>query len=245
METSILFWVIAIIGVILTGISKSGFAGGIGVIAVPLLSLVISPIKAAAIMLPLLLVMDFFSVKAWWGKQLGSYLKLLIPPSLLGIFVGYLLFDVMNEEMLKLQLGLLSLLFSVWGLTKGLDKLAFRSNFAGRIFGGIAGFTSFVAHAGGPPLNVYLIPQKLPREQFLATAVIFYATINVVKLIPYAALDQLNIGNLTTALVLVPFAWIGVRLGLVIQKHLSDALFYKVILWMLLIIGLKLVFDSI
>jgi uncharacterized membrane protein YfcA len=244
MELSLVFWLTAIVGVILTGISKSGFAGGAGVIAVPLLSLIISPIQAAAIMLPLLLVMDFFSVKAWWGKQLNDYLKLFIPPALLGIVVGYFMFDVMDEEVLKILLGVLSLVFAIWGLANGFSKVSFASKLAGRVAGGVAGFTSFVAHAGGPPLNFYLIPQKLPREQFLATAVIFYAVINVVKLIPYAALGQLNFDNLLIALILVPVAWIGVKLGLIIQQRLSDDVFYRVILIMLLIVGAKLMWDG-
>lgn len=245
MEHSVVFWLITITGVLITGISKSGFAGGIGVVTVPLLSLVMSPIQAAAIMLPLLIVMDIFSVRAWWGHQVKRYLQLLIPAAAVGILVGFLLFEYLNENMLKLQLGILSLIFALWGLLKRIEHFTFTSDWSGRIFGAIAGFTSFVAHAGGPPVNIYFIPQKLPREQFLATAVVFYAAINLVKLLPYALLGQLNFTNLGIGLMLVPFAWVGVKLGLVIHKYLNDKLFYKLILIMLLVIGLKLIADAI
>lgn len=237
------FWLLAILGVIITGISKSGFGGGMGVITVPMLALEIGPIQAAAIVLPLLIVMDYLSVKAWWGKQLNAQLKILLPTAFLGILCGYLIFDYLNDEILKIMLGVLSILFAVWGLTnKGQSKPS--SPIIGGIAGGIAGFTSFTAHAGGPPLNFYLIPLRLPREQYLATAVVFLASVNLVKLIPYAALGQLNTSNLLISALLAPFAFIGVKLGLIIQKRISDKVFYRIILSMLGIIGLKLIIDS-
>mgnify|MGYP001388580597 CR=1 FL=1 len=98
MEQSVVFWLVAIAGVVLTGISKSGFAGGIGIATVPILSLVMSPVQAAAIMLPLLILMDGFSLKAWWGQQSNHYLGLLIPPAIAGIVAGYLLFEYLNER---------------------------------------------------------------------------------------------------------------------------------------------------
>lgn len=241
MEYPLSFWLLAIIGVLITGISKSGFAGGIGVIAVPLLSLSVSPMQAAAIMLPLLLIMDYFSMRIWWGKQDAVILKLLIPPALLGIVVGYLLFDHLNETSLKLQLGILSLVFAIWGLTKGIKLRIFKTNTAGRFFASIAGFTSFIAHAGGPPFNAYMIPLKLPKEAYLATSVIFFGIINLVKVLPYAMLNQLSFSNLQVAILLIPIAWIGVKLGVIIQKYLNDDLFYKIILWMLMGIGIKLI----
>jgi uncharacterized protein len=238
------FWALAIVGVFITGVSKSGFAGGIGVITVPLLTLEIGAIRAAALMLPLLLLMDFFSVRAWWGKQLNEHLKHLLPASMIGIFIGYLLFDYLDDHILAFVLGVFSVLFSLYGLLKGAKFKHTTSPRVGRISGLVAGFTSFLAHAGGPPLNYYLIPLKLPRAQYLATAVMFFASINVVKLLPYAMLGQINIENLLIASLLAPIAWIGVKVGLLIQAKLNDEIFYKSILVMLFIIGIKLIVDS-
>jgi uncharacterized protein len=238
------FWVLAIIGTLLTGISKSGFAGGIGVISVPLLATQIGPIRAAALMLPLLLLMDFFSVKAWWGKQLNEHLKHLLPASMVGIFIGYLLFDYLDDRILTFLLGVFSVVFSVHGLMKGARFKPHRSTrWVGRISGMVAGFTSFLAHAGGPPLNYYLIPLKLPRAQYLGTAVVFFASINVAKLLPYSLLGQVNFENLLIGLILAPVAWIGIRAGLVIQHKLNDVVFYKSILVMLFLVGVKLIVD--
>jgi uncharacterized protein len=238
-----IFWVLAIVGVFITGVSKSGFAGGIGVITVPLLTLEIGAIRAAALMLPLLLLMDFFSVRAWWGKQLNEHLKVLLPGSMIGILIGYLLFDYLDDRVLAFVLGVFSVLFSLYGLMKGAKFRHKTSPLVGRISGLVAGFTSFLAHAGGPPLNYYLIPLKLPRAQYLATAVVFFAAINVAKLLPYAMLGQINIENLLIALLLAPVAWVGVKVGLQIQARLNDEIFYKSILVMLFIIGIKLMVD--
>ncbi|MEH6577707.1 MAG: sulfite exporter TauE/SafE family protein [Amphritea sp.] len=240
----ITFWILATIGVLLTGISKSGFAGGVGVITVPLMSLYIGPIQAAAIMLPLLIMMDFFSVRAWWHKRRNDLLKTMLPGAVAGIFIGYLLFDYLDDEILRIALGVLSISFAVWGLLSGARPGRAASPLMGRIVGTlagtVAGFTSFLAHAGGPPMNFYLIPLKLPREQFLGTAVVFLAVVNLVKLVAYSALGQINTENLSLGLILAPVAWVGVRLGLVIQKRLNDQLFYRIILIMLLVVGLKL-----
>ncbi len=239
-----LFWLVAVLAVLITGISKSGFAGGIGVIAVPLLALHIDPLRAAAIMLPLLIFMDFLSIRYWWGKQRNEILLLLIPAATLGIGLGYLLYDVLNPQLIKLLLGVMSVVFALWGLLKGLSFAVADMPWVGRLAGFVAGLTSFVAHAGGPPVNFYLLPMKLSKEDFLATAVYFFAAINFIKLLPYAVLGQINTDNLLIALLLAPVAWIGVKLGLVIQKKISSELFVNLMFVLLLIIGLKLTYDG-
>ena len=239
------FWLLAIVAVLITGISKSGFAGGVGVIAVPLLALQIGPLRAAAIMLPVLIFMDFLSVRAWWGKQRNDLLRLLIPAAALGIGLGYLLYDYFNEQILMLSLGLMSILFALWGLLKGVEMKSAGNPWIGRISGVVAGLTSFIAHAGGPPINFYLLPLKLSKSDFLATAVYFFATINLIKLLPYALLGQLNADNLAIAALLAPVAWLGVKLGLIIQRKVSNQLFLNIILCMLLVVGAKLVWSGI
>ncbi len=238
------FWLLAGIGVLLTGISKSGFAGGVGVISVPLMSLYIGPVKAAAIMLPLLILMDYFSVRAWWHSKRVDLLKIMVPGAVLGIFVGYLLFGYLNDDILRLLLGILSIGFALWGLLNGSKLGQTSSRLIGYISSSVAGFTSFIAHAGGPPMNFYLIPMKLPRAEFLGTAVVFLAIVNLVKLVAYGVLGQINTDNLLIGLVLAPVAWIGIRLGLIIHHKLDDKLFYRIILIMLLIVGIKLIYDG-
>lgn len=240
----LVFWIVAIPAVYLTGVSKSGFAGGIGVITVPLMSLVINPILAAAIMLPLLIFMDALSVRAWWGKHSKALYFLLFPAAVLGIATGYLLADYLNEALIKLILGIMALFFSVWGLFLSAKIKISLAPVWGRVAGFVSGFTSFLAHAGGPPMNFYLIPLKLEREVFLATAVVFLASVNLIKLMPYFSLGYITSVNLFTALLLAPFAWLGVKSGLKIQKLCDDALFYKIVMTILLLVSIKLIFDS-
>jgi len=245
MQESYIFWLLAIPAVVITGISKSGFAGGIGVIAVPLMALEIGALRAAAIMLPVLIFMDMLSVKAWWGQQRNDLLRLLLPAAIAGIGLGYLLYDFFNEQILMLSLGVMSVVFALWGLLKGITLNTAAHPHIGRLCGFVGGLTSFIAHAGGPPLNFYLLPLKLRKEDYLATAVYFFTTINLIKLLPYAALGQLNTDNLLIALILAPAAWLGVKLGLVIQKKVDQKLFMNIILTMLLLIGIKLISSGI
>jgi uncharacterized protein len=238
------FLLLLFVGVLITGISKSGFAGGVGVIAVPLLALKTSPVNAAAIMLPLLIVMDAFSLKAWWGKGKNRMLAILFPAAILGIVVGYLAFGRLSDDMIKVFLGVLSLLFGLWGLRQsGMIPVRFPA-YIGGLCGGLAGLTSFIAHAGGPPLNFYLLQQKLSKEEFLGTAVVFLAAINLVKVVPYSMLGMLHIGNLLPVLLMIPVAWLGVQLGLIVQKKMDSRLFFRMILVMLILLGLRLVADG-
>lgn len=236
------FWLVAALAVLITGIGKSGFAGGIGVMAVPLMSLFIDPRQAAAIMLPLLLCMDYFSVRVWYGKQDNRQLKLLLPAAVAGIFIGYLLFDWLDADVIKTMVGVLAVLFALWGLSriKTMGDTHSGNPWWGRICGTMTGFTSFVAHAGGPPLSLYMLPLRLPREQYLATVVIMMTGVNLVKLIPYALLGQLGVENLLAGVVLMPLAWVGVKLGVLLQARINDLWFYRLIYSALLIIGIKL-----
>ena len=151
------------VAVVLTGISKSGFAGAIGGITVPLMSLVISPALAAALLLPILIIADVLSLRQWWGQHSRVYLMLLLPAALLGIVVGYASFGWLDEAGLRLLLGVITLLFALNILLKLVNQSRLTSPWAGRVLGALSGFTSFVAHAGGPPLNMYLLPQSMPK----------------------------------------------------------------------------------
>lgn len=237
------FVALMIIAVLLTGISKSGFAGGVGVVAVPLISLKASPTFAVAVMLPLLIVMDIFSLKAWWRQRVDRLLWLMFPPAILGVGVGYFTYGWFDEALLKLLLGIFSVLFGLWGLFKPLRGKRLPA-WVGCLSGGVAGFTSFIAHAGGPPLNFYLLQCQLTKQQFLGTAVVFLAITNLVKLVPYTLLGLVNIDNLTIALLLMPVAWLGVKLGLVIQKRINGELFFRVILCLLILLGIRLIMDG-
>lgn len=244
-----LFYAVAIPAVLLFGIAKGGFGGALGVAAVPLMSLVMSPVQAAGILLPILCLMDVLSVWAYRGKWVWPELRSLVPAALLGIAIGTLMFGYLSVSTVKLVVGVVALLFVAHyyvGTRQGhaaTPKPAPR--YLGALGGAGAGFTSFIAHAGGPPLSMYLLRRPLDRTQYVATAAVFFAVVNYTKLIPYGWLGQLSPDNLSASLILAPFAPIGIGLGIWLHKRVTDRLFFRVVYFMLLVVALKLISDGI
>ena len=244
-DINMLTLLVIAVAVVLTGISKSGFAGAIGGITVPLMSLVISPLLAAALLLPILIIADVLSLRQWWGQHNVQHLTLLLPAALLGIAVGYASFGWLDEAGLRLLLGIMTLLFALNMLLKLVNQSRLTSPWAGRLLGALSGFTSFVAHAGGPPLNMYLLPQQMAKSQYLATAVVFFAVVNLLKLPPYLLLGQLNTTLFGYALLSLPLVWLGVKLGLMLQLKFSEKVFYHLISISMLLLGLRLIYQAV
>ncbi len=243
------FWALAIPAVLLSGISKGGFASGAGNVAVPFMALVIPAPQAAAIALPVLCAMDIAGLRAWWGKWSMAELRAILPGGLAGVAIGALLFGVLEDRHVKLMVGVIALAFLARGLWQArpgrvAPPPAASSAVRGGFWGMLSGLTSTIAHAGGPPLAVYLYPLRLDRASLAATTVVFFAVINYVKIVPYFFLGQLSATNLLTSLLLLPLAPLGIRLGVWLQARMSDRLFYRLIYAMLLVTGVKLVADG-
>lgn len=227
------------------GISKSGFGAGFGSLAVPLMALSVTVPQAAAILMPVLLLVDLLGLAAFRRNFDRGLLKFLIPFGLIGTAVGALLFTVLNAHVVAGIVGGCTLLFLA-------QRLVFppRANsppppkWAGALLTLTAGFTSFVAHAGGPPLNAYVIPMRLTPLVFTATMAMFYFVINLSKWVPYAWLGLLNIQNMSTSLVLLPVAPIGVWIGIRIAKRINPLLFYRLIYAGMFLTGTKLLWDA-
>ena len=243
------FYAVAIPATLLYGISKGGFGGGLGVISVPLMALVISPVQAAAILLPVLCAMDIVALWKYRGKWNWPELRVLLPASLLGILIGTLLFGYMSTSVVRLIVGVVAVTFTMhfWiSRRRSGDKdLAMFPQSYGIIGGTVAGFTSFVAHSGGPPINMYLLRRPLNRTDFAATTVVFFAVANYVKLVPYAWLGQLDTDNLATSAALVILAPIGVLIGAWLHTRVTDKLFFAFVYVLLFVVGLKLVYDGV
>jgi uncharacterized membrane protein YfcA len=242
------FWICAVFAVITTGISKGGL-GGLGIFAVPVMSLAISPVQAAAIMLPILIVMDWMSVAAYrktWDK---SVLLLTLPGAIIGIAIGGFLARYINEDFVRFAVAVIALGFVAYAVTKEFilksDKLsALKGNRPlGFIAGTVAGFTSFIAHAGGPPFQAFAIPQGLEKRVYAGTSVMFFTVVNAVKLLPYAMLGQFDKTNLSTSLLLIPLAPIGVLIGVWLIKRIDERVFFRVLYALLVCVGIKLLFD--
>jgi len=244
-----LFYALAIPAVLVFGISKGGFGGGLGIVTVPMLALVVSPVQAAAILLPILCLMDLFSLWAFRGKWLIGELRLLVPASLIGIAVGTAMFGYMSAAVIRLMLGIVAIVFTVhyWVGSRrdSQEPPRHAGELACGIAGATAGFTSFIAHAGGPPLNMYLLRRGLNRTEFVGTTVLFFTVVNYVKLIPYAWLDQFDTSNLLTSLILAPLAPVGIGIGVWLHRRVSDIFFFRVVYVLLFAVGVKLVSDGI
>lgn len=242
------FYAAAIPAVLLFGISKGGFGGGLGVMAVPLMALVVSPVRAAAILLPILCVMDLVALWKFRGKWVWPELQVLLPASLLGILVGTLLFGYMSASVVRLIVGVVAISFTLHFYVNkrrsNSTELAIYPRSYGLLGGSIAGFTSFIAHSGGPPISMYLLRRPLNRTDFAATSVVFFAVVNYVKLIPYAWLDQFDTDNLATSAALVVLAPVGVLIGAWLHKRVSDRIFFLFVYLLLFTVGLKLVYDG-
>ncbi|WP_425500809.1 sulfite exporter TauE/SafE family protein [Pseudaquabacterium terrae] len=239
------FYAVAVPAVLLMGISKSGFGAGFGALAVPLMALAVPVPQAAAVMLPLLAIMDGFGLKALWREFDRPLLKLLLPAGLLGTLIGTLSFGLLQPKTVAGIVGAITLVF-----------LAIRTFFPPRadappppralgvMAATVSGFTSFVAHAGGPPIGFYLLPLKLTPIRFTATLAVFFAAINTSKWIPYAALGLIDGTNMLTSLVLAPLAPIGVWVGVRLVRVIPQALFYRLFSVGMLLTGLKLLWDG-
>lgn len=235
------FWMLAIVGVIMTGISKSGFAGGAGVVAVPLLALVMPLPQAAALMLPLLLLMDMQAIRYYRHHLAVEELRGIVPAAIVGIALGGLCMGLLPDKLLQLSLAVVSILFALWQQLA--PKLA-AFHGAAWLWGGLSGLTSTLLHAGGPPINIYLMGRQLPKQQWLATAAVFFGVMNLIKVVPYALVGEWTGQLLLLSLSLVPVAWFGIWLGRVIQLNVSETNFMRVCRGLLLASGTLLLVKA-
>jgi uncharacterized protein len=238
------FYAIAVPAVLLLGLSKSGFLTGFGSVATPLLALTMPVPQAAAIMLPLLLVMDATGVQKLWREADRALLKLLVPAGLLGIALGMASFRFLSVPTVSVITGAFTLLFLAQRRLGFTLRRVERSAYWGRAMATMSGFTSFIAHAGGPPMLVYALPLKLAPIVFAGTMSVFFATINLAKWVPYAMLGLFDVRNLLTSAVLVPLAPLGVWAGIWLTRRIDARSFYLVAELGMLVTGVKLIWDG-
>lgn len=246
-------WAICIICVLFLGIAKAGFAGGIGVIATPLMTLVMPASQAIGILLPLLMACDAFSLYAYRGVYSRANLWSLLPGAAVGVTIGggvllvlqYTDLDI--DRTLEVIIGAVSMLFVLYQsarrwLLPRLEKYH-PKRWHGWLLGGASGLTSTLAHAGGPPVTMYLLPQHLDRGLFVGTTVWLFAAINLFKLVPYLALGLLTADGLRESSLLLPVAPVGVGLGVWLNRRVGDSWFNGIVYVLLMLTGIHLLFG--
>ncbi len=238
----------ACIAVILVGLSKGGLGGAMALLGVPIMALTIPPVQAAGILLPILIVMDMISLWAWRGRYHLRTLKLMLPGAIVGIAIGWATAALVTDGAVRLIVGLVALIFvGRWLFATPARRIAPRPQnlLAAGLWSTVAGYTSFVAHAGGPPFQVYTMPLRLDPKVYTGTSVIFFSVVNAIKLIPYFALGQFDKANLVAAGALLPLAILATLAGAWVVKRMRPEVFYPLMYAMVALVGGKLVWDGI
>jgi len=242
------FYLFALPAVLLIGLAKGGFTG-LGALGTPLMALALDdPVKAAAILLPILIAQDAVAIAAFRKSWDPSVLRAMIPGAVIGIALGYLLAAEVSANVIMAVLGAISISFGayrLWVERGGSIAASSRSPpWIGSLFGIATGFTSQIAHAGGPPFQMWVMPRKLPRDVLVGTSAIFFAIINWIKVPAYAALGQFTIGNARLSAVLLPVAVLASLLGVRLVRRVPVERFYVIVYWLMILAGAKLLLDG-
>ena len=245
----LVFWLLAVTATLLVGMSKAGFGGGAGSLGVPLMALAVAPPFAAAVMLPILLSLDAIGLVVFRGRGDAANLRIILPGAMIGIALGWLTFGHVDAHWIRLLIGIEALAFAF-------DRFRAARHVAsavpsaptfgpGVFWSALSGFTSFVSHAGGPPIMQYLMPQNMDKMRLVGTTVIFFSVVNLSKLGPYAQLGLLDLSNLGVSLLLAPAIPLGYFVGYRLLRAVDMRGFNLVTAWTLLAAGTRLVYDGI
>lgn len=245
------FFAAAIPAVALVGLSKGGLGGALALMGVPLMALVMPPVQAAAIFLPILIVMDMVALWSWRHFNHRETLLLLLPGAVLGIAFGWATAAIIPPDALRLVIAIITILFvlryfsDAWKTKPGqVIPPGPQNRIKASIWGALSGYASFVAHAGGPPFQIYVLPLKLDPKVYTGMSVRFFAIMNAIKLIPYFALGGLDTTNLTASASLLPVALISTLAGAKVVKYLKPKVFYPLMYGMAFCAALKLLWDG-
>lgn len=248
MELDATFFALAVPAVVFAGISKGGFGSGAAFAATPILALVIDPRLALGFMLPLLMLIDVATLRPYWKRWSGRDAGLLILGSLPGIVAGVALYRVADADVFRLLIGAVAVLFVLFQLGRGRGWIRPAARPAGTVAGlaaGMAGgFTSFVSHAGGPPVAIYLLSRGLSKTAFQATTVLVFWAVNITKAVPYAVLGVFSAETLVANVLLAPVALLGAWLGVKAHHMVPERTFFAITYVLLTVTGAKLIWDA-
>lgn len=242
------FFCIAGPAVLFAGVSKAGFGSGAAFASATILALVVEPGLALGIMLPLLMLVDVAALKPYWGKWSMPDVRLLILGGLPGVALGAALYSVASADVLRLLIGGVSVGFVLWqmALARGWIRFARQHwpDWAGLGFGALAGFTTFISHAGGPPASMFLLARGLDKTQFQATTVLVFWVLNIAKFVPYAFLGLFTAQTFLANLALAPFALLGAWIGVRTHYMVPERTFFAITYVLLMVTGSKLIWDG-
>lgn len=240
-----LFWLLAIVATLMVGASKGGLPL-VGMLSVPLMALYISPVTAAGLLLPIYILSDMYGLWLYRKNYDRRNIFILVPAAALGIAIGWATASITDENWVKLLVGVIGLAYCVDAVLKARAKLPPKPADLprGLFWGAITGFTSFVSHAGAPPYQMYVLPQRLDKMVYAGTSTIVFALVNLMKLPPYWLLGQVNTGSLKICAMLAPVALFGAWLGYRLTLILPEKIFFRAVELALFLVSLKLIYDA-
>lgn len=241
--TEPIFYVIAIPAVIFLGLAKGGFSG-VGTAATPLLALYLPPLEAAALLLPILLSQDAISIYVFRREWDAWNLKVMLPGAALGMGAGWLFAAHVSDDVIRILIGVIALAFvaNAWLRTGHTSQES--TALSGVFWGAISGFTSFASQGGGPPYQVHMLQQGLPKMVFVGTTTIFFAAMNAMKVVPYFMLGQFSAKNFSTSLALLPIAVLANAVGIFMVRRVPTVIFYRITYILLFLLGLLLLWQG-
>lgn len=241
------FYALAVPAVILLGLAKGGFSG-MGALSLPMLALTIDPVRAAAILLPILIVQDVVGIWAFRRTIDWRVIGWMLPGAGLGILLGYGFASTVRPSAVLAAVGGISVAFGLWRLRierRGMPVATRSPGWVGTLFGVASGFTSQVAHAGQPPFQLWVLPRQLPRDMLVGTTALFFGAVNWLKVPAYLALGQFTQANLLTSVALLPVAIAATVAGVWLVRRVSANRFYTAIYVLMIAVGVKLVWDGV
>jgi uncharacterized protein len=246
MTSEVLFYLMAAIASLIVGMSKGGLQM-IGILAVPIMSLAMSPVMAAGLLLPIYIISDVYGLWIYRKEFNPRNIAIIVPAAVIGIGFGWATAKYTNDDMVKILVGVIGLAYCVDALLKAKRNLPPKPADVprGLFWGTLAGFTSFVSHAGGPPYQMYVLPQRLDKMTYAGTTTIIFAIINLLKLPPYWFLGQINATSLEQALYLAPVAIIGAYVGYRLTRIIPQGPFFRLVELALFLVSIKLIYDGV
>ncbi len=239
------FWTAAVIASVLVGMGKGGIPS-VGMLSVPILALVMTPVAAAGLLLPVYVLSDMFGLYAYRKDFDRKVLLYMVPGMLVGIGLAWATAHIVPEWGVTILIGAIGVAFALDLIfrRKGARQAKPARVLPGQFWGAVSGFTSFVSHSGGPPYQIYTLPLGMAKLAYAGTSTIFFAIVNAAKIVPYWQLGQLHMGNLKTAALLMPVAALSVFAGVKLLKVLPEKRFFQLVTWTLLLVSIKLVADG-
>jgi uncharacterized protein len=237
----------AVIAVILVGFAKGGFSG-LGALATPIMALAMPPVAAAAVLLPILIVQDAISLWSFRGSWNKRIIGWMLPGAIIGVGLGWVMAAKLTVPIILATLGAITLGFGLWRVwveRRGDVRASSAPEWLGIFFGAATGFTSQIAHAGGPPFQMWVAPKKLPHTEYVGTNVLLFAVLNWIKVPAYWQLGQFHAETLWASAALIPIAIASTLAGIWLVKRINGLLFYKIINWLMIMLGARLLWAGI